>query len=156
MYSITPQTKTLVTSCCQNAATVTGLRRWLFSHCFSVSVWPQSPWHRFYPCLSFPSTPSPIKHSSSSAQWKYTVYNPKCSRSFWIINSPSDLLCRAVEYCLILHLAFPCSIRILRILQNQMVLKLRLPTHRGISARFCLRHNLLHLPPSFSWFYLLL
>lgn len=74
-----------------------------------------------------PSTPSPTKHSSISAQWKYTVYYPKCSRSFWIINSPSDLLCRAVQYCLTLRLAFPCSIRVLRVLQNQMVLNLDFP-----------------------------
>lgn len=34
--------------------------------------------------------------------------------------------------------------------------KLRFPTHRGISGRFCLRHTLLHLPSTSSWFYLLL
>lgn len=60
--------------------------------------------------------------------------------------------CRAVEYCLTLCLAFPCSIRVLRTLQNQMLLNLDfLPT-----GRFCLRHNLLYLPPSLSWFHLLL
>lgn len=91
-----------------------------------------------------PSTPSPIKQLQHCSVQVY-VYNPKC-------HDPSEsstllwISCRAVEYCLTLSLAFACSIRVLRILQNQMLLNLAfLPT-----GRFCLRHNLLHLLPSLS------
>lgn len=119
MFPTTFQTETLVTG--QDAATVTGL----LSLAFQLPSLPSQSDFKLHDtdstlaCL-FSSSPSPVKHSSNSVQWKYTLYNPKCSRSFQTINSSLDLLSRAVEYC---------SIGVLRILQNQMVLNLDfLPT----------------------------
>lgn len=95
------------------------------------------------------SSPSPATHSSNTVQWKDTVYNPKCSRSFCIINSPWDLLSRTVEHGWPLLFTFPSSSKLHDTKESDGT-PLRFPTHRGISVTFRLRHGLLHLPSIFS------
>lgn len=98
-----------------------------------------------------PSAPSTTNTAPTvfTAGTLFTIQNAQ-DHTEW--STLLQILCWEVQYCLTLHLAFPCSIRVLRILQNQIVLNLDfLPT-----GRFCLRHDLLHLPSSLSWFYLLL
>lgn len=120
----------------------------LFSHHCSLTVWSQAPWPGF--CLCSPFLQLAIsKHSSNTVQWKDTVYNPKCSRSFCIISSPWDLLSRTVEHSWPLLFTFPSSSKLHDTKESDGV-QLRFPTHRGISVTFRLRHGLLHLPSIFS------